>query len=167
MDVKGVGKPEVLKGSHETARKSWKSWCYKFESWFVSQYPGIGQDALDWAKGCGDQTIQDSDIQLKANAVPELRALDGHLHVALVSLTSEMPYTVVFNARKKCGLDAWRKLCHLYEPHNPRSNMRLLRKILVQPRCTLDDLRAAIDRWEADVAEYVSRETRTLRTSRR
>ena len=162
VDVKGVGKPEVLKGSHETARKSWKSWCYKFESWFVSQYPGIGQDALDWAKGCGDQTIQDSDIQLKANAVPELRALDGHLHVALVSLTSEMPYTVVFNARKKCGLDAWRKLCHLYEPHNPRSNMRLLRKILVQPRCTLDDLRAAIDRWEADVAEYVSRGNKDL-----
>lgn len=43
VDIKGVGKPEVLKGSHEEARKAWKSWAYKFESWFASQYPGVGK----------------------------------------------------------------------------------------------------------------------------
>ena len=32
VDVKGVGKPETLKGSHEDARKVWKTWSYKFES---------------------------------------------------------------------------------------------------------------------------------------
>ena len=31
VDVKGVGKPETLKGSHEDARKVWKTWSYKFE----------------------------------------------------------------------------------------------------------------------------------------
>ena len=62
VDIKGVGKPDVLKGTHKEARKAWKSWAYKFESWFASQYPGVGQEALDWAKGKGDNTIQDSDI---------------------------------------------------------------------------------------------------------
>ena len=148
VDVKGVGKPDVLKGSHEEAKRAWKSWAYKFESWFVSQYPDAGQQALDWAKEKGDTTVFDSDVQQKANTLTDLRKMDGHLHVALVSLTSGMPYDVVFNARKKCGLDAWRRLNHVYEPWNPRSNMRLLRRILVQPRATLDGLRAAIDRWE-------------------
>ena len=50
----------------------------------------------------------------------------------------------------------------MYEPWNPRSNMRLLRRILVQPRATLDGLKAAIDRWEADLVEYVQRGNRDL-----
>ena len=40
--------------------------------------------------------------------------------------------------------------------------MRLLRRILVQPRATLDGLRAAIDKWEADLVEYVQRGNRDL-----
>ena len=40
--------------------------------------------------------------------------------------------------------------------------MRLLRRILVQPRATLEQLRAAIDKWEADLAEYVQRGNRDL-----
>ena len=101
MDIKGVGKPELLKGSHEDAKKAWKGWSYKFESWFASQYPGSGQDLLDWAKSFGDTTIYASDIQTKANTRPEVTTMDGHLHVALVALTSDMPYTIVFNSRKK------------------------------------------------------------------
>lgn len=80
----------------------------------------------------------------------------------MVSLTGDMPYTVVLNSRKKRGLDAWCRLSHMYEPHDPRSNMRLLRRILVQPRATLDGLRAAIDKWEADLVEYVQRGNRDL-----
>ena len=63
VDVKGVGKPDVLKGSHEEAKRAWKSWAYKFESWFVSQYPDAGQQALDWSKEKGDTTIFDSEGQ--------------------------------------------------------------------------------------------------------
>ena len=162
VDIKGVGKPEALKGSHEDARKVWKTWSYKFESWFSSQFPARGQECLDWARNKGDETILESAITTYANTCPEVVDVDRQLHVALISLTAEMPYTVVFNARKRCGLDAWRRLCHVYEPHNARSNMRLLRRILVQPRATLEQLRAAIDKWEADLAEYVQRGNRDL-----
>ena len=43
-----------------------------------------------------------------------------------------------------------------------RSNMRLLRRILVQPRSTLDNLRSAIDGWEVDLVEYVQRGNKDL-----
>ena len=162
VDIKGVGKPDTLKGSHEDARKVWKTWSYKFESWFSSQFPAKGQECLDWARNKGDETIQESTLTEYVNKVPEAVDVDRQLHVALISLTSEMPYTVVFNARKRCGLDAWRRLCHVYEPHNARSNMRLLRRILVQPRSTLEQLRASIDKWEADLAEYVQRGNKDL-----
>ena len=152
VDIKGVGKP-ALKGSHEDARKVWKTWSYKFESWFSSQFPARGQECLDWARNKGDETILESAITTYANTCPEVVDVDRQLHVALISLTAEMPYTVVFNARR---------LCHVYEPHNARSNMRLLRRILVQPRATLEQLRAAIDKWEADLAEYVRRGNRDL-----
>ena len=162
VDIKGVGKPDILKGSHEDARKVWKAWSYKFESWFSSQFPTKGQECLDWARNKGDETIQESTLTEYVNKVPEAVDVDRQLHVALISLTSEMPYTVVFNARKRCGLDAWRRLCHVYEPRNARSNMRLLRRILVQPRFTLEQLRASIDKWEADLAEYVQRGNKDL-----
>ena len=162
VDIKGVGKPDMLKGSHADARKAWKTWSYKFESWFSSQFPAKGQECLDWARNKGDDTILESAITLYANTCPEVVDVDRQLHVALISLTSEMPYSVVFNSRKRCGLDAWRRLCHVYEPNNARSNMRLLRRILVQPRSTLEQLRASIDKWEADLVEYVQRGGRDL-----
>ena len=34
VDVKGVGRPSELKGSHDEVAKAWKSWSYKFETWF-------------------------------------------------------------------------------------------------------------------------------------
>ena len=40
--------------------------------------------------------------------------------------------------------------------------MRLLRRILVQPRSTLDNLRSAIDGWEVDLVEYVQRGNKDL-----
>ena len=107
VDVKGIGKPEALKGSHEEARKMWKSWSYKFESWFGSQWKA-GHAALDWARGKGDETV--TARLLLDSTLEDVDGIDAHLHVALISLTQGMPYDIVFNSRKKCGLDAWRRL---------------------------------------------------------
>ena len=52
----GVGKPSELKGSHDEVAKTWKSWSYKFETWFCSQWPA-GQQALDWARLKGDEPV--------------------------------------------------------------------------------------------------------------
>lgn len=45
--------------------------------------------------------------------------------------------------------------------------MRLLRCVLVQPRSTLEGLRAALGKWEADLVEYVQRGNKTLTMLRR
>ena len=34
VDVKGVGEPDALKGSHDEVQKVCRSWSYKFETWF-------------------------------------------------------------------------------------------------------------------------------------
>ena len=57
LDVKGIGKPDGLKGSHEEVQKQWKPWSYKFETWFCSQWP-TGQ-ALDYARRKGDDPVTD------------------------------------------------------------------------------------------------------------
>ena len=105
-DVKGIGKPEILKGSYEDARKIWKTWSYKFESWFSSQFPARGQECLDWARNKGDATILESVIPTYASTCPEAADGDRQLYVALISLAAEMPYIVVINIRKRSGLDA-------------------------------------------------------------
>ena len=153
-DVKGIGKPDVLKGTHEEVQKVWKTWSYKFETWFSSQW-GTGQTALDYARKKGDDPVTPHD--LLNSSIADIDAIDSHLHVALVSLTHGTAYDIVFNSRKKCGLDAWRRLCGTYEPQNNRTNIRLLRRFLNPPRATMSTLRSGIDRFEADVAEYEAR----------
>ena len=68
-----------------------------------------------------------------------------------------MAYDVVYNSRKKCGLDAWRRLCVTYEPQNNRTNIRLLRRILSPSRSTMSTMRSSLDRFESDIVEYESR----------
>ena len=116
VDVKGIGKPDALKGSHDEVQKVWKSWRYKLqlETWFCSQWPR-GPEVLDWARGKSDDPAEAAD--LLTSAVTDIDAMDAHLHVAFVSLTSGMPYGAVFNSRKKCGLDAWRRHCNTYMSH--------------------------------------------------
>ena len=154
VDVKGIGKPDVLKGTHEEVQKIWKTWSYKFETWFSSQW-GTGQTALDYARKKGDDPV--TPHAFLNSSIADIDAIDSHLHVALVSLTHGTAYDIVFNSRKKCGLDAWRRLCGTYEPQNNRTNIRLLRRFLNPPRATMSTLRSGIDRFEADVAEYEAR----------
>ena len=154
VDVKGIGKPDVLKGTHDEVQKHWKSGCYKFETWFCSQWVH-GQRALDWARLKGERPITADDML--TDEILDIDSIDAHLHVALVSLTNGMAYDVVFNSRKKCGLDAWRRLCNTYEPQNNRTNIRLLRRLLNPARATLSTMRSSLDRFEADLIEYERR----------
>ena len=49
VDVKGVGKPDTLKGKPDTVRKEWVSWAYTFSVWFGSQFEN-GAEILEWAR---------------------------------------------------------------------------------------------------------------------
>ena len=100
----------------------------------------------------GDEPVSADD--LPNSQLEDIDAVDSHLHVALVSLIQGMAYDVVYNSRKKRGLDACRRLCFTYEPHNNRTNIRLLRRILNPPRSTMSTLRSSLDKLESDIIEY-------------
>ena len=148
VDVKGIGKPDALKGSHEEVQKQWKPWSYKFETWFCSQSP-TGQQALAYARRKGDGPV--TDVDLLNHTLQDIDAIDAHLHVALVSLTQGMAYDVVCNSRKKCGLDV------TYELQNNCTTIRLLRRTLSPSRSTESTMRSSLDRFESDIVEYESR----------
>ena len=135
--MKGIGKADVHKGTHEEVQKVWKTWSYKFETRFSSQ-GGTGQTALDYARKKGDDPITPHD--LLNSSIADIDAIDSHLRVALASLTHGTAYDIVFNSRK-CGLDAWRRLCGTYEPQSNCTNIRLLRRFLKPRRATMSTLR--------------------------
>ena len=133
-------RPDVLKGTHE---KPWKSWSYEFETWLCSQWVH-GQKALDWARLKGERPVTADDML--TDEMSDIDSIDAYLHVALVSLTNGMAFDVVFNSRKKCGLDAWCRWCNTSEPQNNRTNIRLLRTLLNPARTTLSTMRSSLDR---------------------
>ena len=49
VDVRQVGRPDVLKGNRDQAIKDWPAWHGTFTTWFNSQFNN-GKAALDWSK---------------------------------------------------------------------------------------------------------------------
>ena len=154
VDVKGIREPDVLKRTYDEVQKLWKSWSYKFETWFCSQW-AHAQKALEWARLKGERPIAADDML--TDEITDINSIDAHLHVALVSLTNGVAYDVVFNSRKRCGLEAWRRLRNTFEPQNNRASIRLLRRLPNPARATLSTMRSCLDRFEADLIEYEGR----------
>ena len=48
VDVKQVGKPDLLKGNKDEIKREFQNWAYVFESWFSSQFPDA-KEILEWA----------------------------------------------------------------------------------------------------------------------
>ena len=55
-----------------------------------------GQEALEWARGKSDDPAEAEVVDLWNSRVTDINAIDAHLRAALVSLTSSLPYDVVF-----------------------------------------------------------------------
>ena len=63
VDVKQVGKPDLLKGSKDEIRREFQNWAYIFESWFSSQFPEA-KEILDWAAKHGKTELDLDDAIL-------------------------------------------------------------------------------------------------------
>ena len=157
VDVKQVGKPDLLKGSKDTIAREWPSWSFMFLTWFCSQF-FVGERAMEWAKG-EPNTIGLEEVTVKAreDGWNDLVRLNSQLQVALVSLCRDEALLIIRNSAKGSGLDAWRRLAREYEPNTEQSNLRLLKRVLQPRRVTLDQLRATMETWERELREYVER----------
>ena len=116
VDVKGIGKPDAIsKVVMKKFRSNGSLGVTSLRRGFAANGLQVNK-LLDYARRKGDDPV--TDVDLLNHTLQDIDAIDAHLHVALVSLTQGVAYDVVYNSRKKCGLDAWRRLCVTYEPQN-------------------------------------------------
>ena len=167
VDVRQVGKPDILKGNRDSAFKEWPTWSYMFVTWFSSQFES-GEDILNWARDHPTTGIGQAEIDaamLRQGGWAELPKINAQLQVALVSLCRDEALTIVRNSNKGFGLDAWRRLCREYEPTTDQANLRLLKRVLQPPQQSIDNLRMAIETWEREYREYHERTLEDLSDS--
>ena len=91
-----------LKEPMRRFKKVWKAWSYKFETWFSSQW-GTGQTALDYARKKGGDPITAHDLFNSSIADSDSDAIGSHLHVALVSLTTEQQMALYSTGERSVG----------------------------------------------------------------
>lgn len=165
VDVKGVGKPEVLHGeTKEQVKNKWPLWSFGFTTWFVSQYEQA-DEMLKWAAS-HNGAIKDRDIETEASTRTgwdDALRVNRQLHTALVSLTKGETLSILRNSVAQSGLDGWRRLSREYEPQTAQSNYHLLAKVLRPVRVKeLSGLRGAIETWERLYTQYQERTSDTL-----
>ena len=64
VDVKQVGKPDLLKGKKEEIKREFQNWAYVFESRFSSQFPDA-KEILEWAAKHGKTELDLDDAILE------------------------------------------------------------------------------------------------------
>ena len=115
---------------------------------------------LEWA---AEQTMEIStefiDREFLPTAANQERGVQNlefvlqQMHMALMALTSGEANDIVANSRKN-PLEAWRRLQKRYDPATGGRKRNLLRTIISPGRCSLLELQAGIERWEAVVSRY-------------
>ena len=107
VDVKGVGKPEVLQGeTKEQIKQKWPLWSFGFTTWFVSQYEQA-DEMLKWAAAYNG-VVDDRAIELEVATRPgwdDAARVNRQLHTALVSLTKGETLSILRNSLAQSGLD--------------------------------------------------------------
>lgn len=162
IDTKALGRPDGFSGNV----LDWQSWAFKFTTWINSQFEG-GQALLEWAAGRADEEITQDALDEQAREHPDVNRLSVQLHAVLVSLAK--PNTefmeLVRNSVKGNGLDAWRRLSKKFDPASPGANMVLLKRILHPRRANVDNVMAAMEKWEHDLSTYRERTGEVLTNS--
>ena len=166
IDSKAVQTPATFSGKEA----DWPGWYYKFPSWMAGQFKH-GDEILDWVANLGETIATPEAIEEIVVENPEwqnsARVMNAQLHAVLVSLTvmGMDAFSIIKNTTKGDGLDTWRNLNRKFDPHNPVSNMMLLRRILKPNQVGLDHLSASIETWGQDYTHYKDRTKEKLSDS--
>ena len=88
IDVRQVGKPDLLKGNRDVAFRDWPSWSYMFITWFSSQFEN-GEAILNWARDQSTSGISQPELDAALgnhSTWRDISKVNAQLQVALVSL---------------------------------------------------------------------------------
>ena len=75
------------------------------------------------------------------------------LHGDLVSLMEECTegFEIVRNTKTEVGLDAWRRLNHMYDPRNPLRHVQFLERLFAPTQVAYSDVVASMERFEQEL----------------
>ena len=81
VDVKSIGKPDILQGKKDDIGRQWKNWSFRFEIWLSSQFDK-GQEILDWARECTEPITMEK-IDDQSLVFDDIKSSNAQLRVAL------------------------------------------------------------------------------------
>ena len=155
VDIRGMGKPPVFKGTEE----DWPEWAGKFAN-YLSAVHEDADTALEWAEERTGE-IQEADIDDQFgdladdnDKIENIGLIDMDVYRLLLQYMNGESYSIVKNTRRGRGLEAYRRLARRFDPATGGRRLNMLRTVLQPGRTTLDQLAAALERWEEQLYRY-------------
>ena len=159
VDTRGIGKPSVFSGDEVKFRE----WSKKVESFVTGVFGEQVRAALEWAAEHGTAISRD-DLNTafgegSDEEIENIHGIGSQLYTALQQLTTGEPFDLVTNvsADSHGGFECWRKLFRRYDPATGSRKRNLLRAILNPGRASMNELQAAMERWEEMAMRYERR----------
>ena len=116
---------------------------------------------MDWAEERSGAPISDHDAQSKfADKLALLSRVEESLYSNLNSFTEGEAFNLASNTTAGKGLEAFRKLCHRFNPKTAGRRTNIIASLTNPPQVKLDDLGSALEIWEEQVRQYESRRGR-------
>lgn len=163
VDVRGVGQPEKL--TDKIADKDFKVWKLKYVNWVQTAFKSAEKlltEVLD------DETtaVDAARFQRLTSKYPDAERISAHVNATLLSVCEGKAFAVVEKSFKgpSAGLDAFRRLCHRFDPQSEESDLYLLTQIVnLGPFSSTNptEILAELERREEMMTKH---ETRTLDT---
>ena len=159
VDPKGLGKPYV----YDSDQKKWPTWSFKTANYFTAVFPDARR-MLEVAEDSGDQEITADILEDHfgdgadvLDQIGNYREIDDQIYTALTQLCEGESLDIVKNVGSKSGLEAWRKLTRRYDPTTVNRRRNLMSSILSPGSFKVNELLAAIERWEEQVRQFERR----------
>ena len=154
VDMKTVGKPFTFKSDEAT----FAVWVKKLKNYVGA---GYGRDArlmMDWAEDRAAQPITDDDLQAQfSDKMSLVTRLEEALSSNLNSFTEGEAFTLASNTVTGKGLEAFRRLCHRFDPQTAGRRTNIVSQPMNPPQLKLEELGPGVEIWEEQVRQWEAR----------
>ena len=155
VDPRGVAKPADLTAKIASNPAGFRAWRLKYRNWVLAALPA-GEPVLKEVEDQNQVEVSLARFTAWVTNLPMVTQLSAQVKASLVSLTSGEPFDVVTKGPQgpQAGLEAYRRLCHRYEPTGPRSVKLVLKRALASHPVPASRLRPAVEELEELFEEF-------------
>ena len=113
---------------------------------------------MDWAEQQASVPISDVALQTKfGDKLGLLTRVEEALYSNLSSFTEGEAFNLASNTTTGKGLEAFRKLCHRFDPQTAGRRTNIVSSLMSPPQDKLDELGSALESWEENVRQFEAR----------